>query len=88
MGPTEKFHKNKRCTRIGGPQLKIKNQIMAYHWTFGKVLYRTYRKLPPLTENYIMERVSPEIIGLLFEKYLFQYVFKHFLRFYFRYWWN
>ena len=27
---------NKRRTSINGPQLKIKNQIMSYQWTFGK----------------------------------------------------
>ena len=26
----------KRSTRISGPQLKVKNQIMAYRWSFGK----------------------------------------------------
>ena len=30
------FFQNKRSTRIGRPQLKIRNQIMAYRWTFGK----------------------------------------------------
>ena len=35
-GPTEKFLQNKRSTRISGPQLKIKNQIMAYQWAFRK----------------------------------------------------
>ena len=35
-GPTETFLQNKRSTRISGPQLKIKNQILAYRWTFGK----------------------------------------------------
>ena len=33
-GPTEKFFENKRNTHISGPQLRIKNQIMAYRWTF------------------------------------------------------
>ena len=27
-----------RSTRINGPQLKIKNQIMAYRWTLAKNL--------------------------------------------------
>ena len=44
-GPTEKFPKNKRSTIISGPQLKIKNQIMAYHWTFGKDPLKLERKL-------------------------------------------
>ena len=35
-GPTEKFLQNKKSTRISGPQLKIKNQIMAYRLTFEK----------------------------------------------------
>ena len=35
-GPAEKCLKNKRSTRISDPQLKIKNQIMAYRQTFGK----------------------------------------------------
>ena len=35
-GPTEKQLQNKENTRISGLQLKIKNQIMAYCWTFGK----------------------------------------------------
>ena len=35
-GPTEKFLSNKRSTRISRPQLKIKNQIMAYRQTFAK----------------------------------------------------
>ena len=64
MEAAEKLLLNNRSTRIGGPQLKIKNQIMAYHRTFEKALYRTFPKLSPLIENYIMERVrstSPEI---------------------------
>ena len=69
MGPTEKFHKNKRCTRIGGPQLKIKNQIMAYHRTFGKVLYRTCQKLSPLRFKKHCH-IVPFAIGLLFKKHL------------------
>ena len=35
-GPTENFLENKRSTSISGPQLKIKNQIKAQRWTFGK----------------------------------------------------
>ena len=35
-GPTKTFVKNKRSTRINGPQLKLENQIMAYRWTFKK----------------------------------------------------
>ena len=35
-GPFENFLYNKRSTRISDPQLKIKNQIMGYHWTFEK----------------------------------------------------
>ena len=35
-GPFENFLYNKRSSRISGPQLKIKNIIMGYHWTFGK----------------------------------------------------
>ena len=35
-GPSENFLYNKKSTRISGPQLKIKNQIMGYCWTFGK----------------------------------------------------
>ena len=27
---------SKRSTSVNDPQLKIKNQIIAYHWTFGK----------------------------------------------------
>ena len=27
---------NKGSNCINGPQLKVKNQIMAYFWTFGK----------------------------------------------------
>ena len=34
--PTEKFLSNKRSTRINSPQLKLKNQIIAYRWTFEK----------------------------------------------------
>ena len=64
MQAAEKFLGNKRSTRIGSPQLKIKNQNMAYHGTFGKVLYRTCPKLSPLTENYIMK-----VLGRLVQKY-------------------
>ena len=32
--PSEKFLWNNRSTLISSPQLKIKIQIMAYHWTF------------------------------------------------------
>ena len=35
-GPTEEFLQNKRSTLISSPPLKIKNQITAYRWTFGK----------------------------------------------------
>ena len=35
-GPTEKFLSNKRSTRINSPELKFKNQIIAYRWTFEK----------------------------------------------------
>ena len=35
-GPTEKLLEDKRSNCISGPQLKIKNQIMAYWWTSGK----------------------------------------------------
>ena len=36
-GPTEKFLYNERSTLKSGLQLKIKNHIMAYRWTFKKV---------------------------------------------------
>ena len=35
-GPTGKFIQNKRSTRLSGPQLEIKNQILAYRWIFRK----------------------------------------------------
>ena len=38
-GPTEKRStrlSEKRSTRISGSQLKVKNQTMAYRWTYGK----------------------------------------------------
>ena len=35
-GRTENFFQNKKSTLISSPQLKIKNQIMAYHWPLGK----------------------------------------------------
>ena len=35
-GPAEKFIHNKRSTRLSGPQLEIKNQILAYRWIFRK----------------------------------------------------
>ena len=35
-GPTEKFLWNKRSIQVSALQLKIKNQIMAYCWTFKK----------------------------------------------------
>ena len=36
MNLLKSFFKNKRTNRISGSQLKIKNQIMAYRWTFKK----------------------------------------------------
>ena len=33
---TEKFLQNEKNTLINGVQLKVKNQIMTYCWTFGK----------------------------------------------------
>ena len=35
-GPTEKFLQNKRNPCISEPELKIKNQIIIYRWTFWK----------------------------------------------------
>ena len=35
-GPTEKFLWNKKRIGTCGPQLKIKNQIIAYPWNLGK----------------------------------------------------
>ena len=70
-----KIFSKRREAPVSGPQLKIKNQIMVYRWTFGKdslklekilwaILYQTCRKLSSLIENCIMEGVrspSPEI---------------------------
>ena len=34
--PTEKFIWNNRSTRVSGPQLEIKNQILPHRWIFRK----------------------------------------------------
>ena len=36
IGPTEKFFLNKKSSGISDRQSNIKNQIMAYRWTFRK----------------------------------------------------
>ena len=51
-GPIEKIPQNKRRTGTSGPQLKIKNQIIAYLWTLGegplkwdKILWAIHNKI-------------------------------------------
>ena len=44
-GLTEKFLSNKRNALISGPNLKIKNQIMTYRWTFGTDLLKLAKSL-------------------------------------------
>ena len=44
-GPTEKFPSNKRNALISGPNLKIKNQIMTYRWTFRIDLLKLAKSL-------------------------------------------
>ena len=50
--PTEKFLQNKSSTHKSGSQLKIKNEIMAYCWTFGKDLLNLEKSCERSTIKY------------------------------------
>ena len=50
-GPTGKFLWNKRNTCISRRQSKIKSEIMAYRWTFGKDLLKLEKGLSAIHNN-------------------------------------